>query len=66
VQQAFPIGRSSHAQFGTVSCAVPRGALAVVASPPKCGHCAGCNHFSAIPHALFKAPVFDFLDGEMG
>ena len=26
----------------------------------------GCNHFSAIPHALFKAAVFDFLDGEMG
>jgi len=25
----------------------------------------GCNHFSAIAHALFKASVFDFLDGEM-
>jgi pimeloyl-ACP methyl ester carboxylesterase len=25
----------------------------------------GCDHFSAIPHALFKAAVFDFLDGEM-
>jgi pimeloyl-ACP methyl ester carboxylesterase len=23
----------------------------------------GCDHFSAIPHALFKAAVFDFLDG---
>lgn len=23
----------------------------------------GCDHFSAIPHALFKASVFDFLDG---
>jgi pimeloyl-ACP methyl ester carboxylesterase len=23
----------------------------------------GCDHFSAIPHALFKAGVFDFLDG---
>ena len=22
----------------------------------------GCDHFSAIPHALFKAAVFDFLD----
>ena len=22
-----------------------------------------CDHFSAIPHALFKAAVFDFLDG---
>lgn len=24
---------------------------------------AGCDHFSAIPHALLKAAVFDFLDG---
>jgi pimeloyl-ACP methyl ester carboxylesterase len=24
---------------------------------------AGCDHFSAIPHALTKATVFDFLDG---
>jgi pimeloyl-ACP methyl ester carboxylesterase len=23
----------------------------------------GCDHFSTIPHALFKAAVFDFLDG---
>jgi pimeloyl-ACP methyl ester carboxylesterase len=23
----------------------------------------GCDHFSAIPHGLFKASVFDFLDG---
>ena len=23
----------------------------------------GCDHFAAIPHALFKAAVFDFLDG---
>jgi pimeloyl-ACP methyl ester carboxylesterase len=23
----------------------------------------GCDHFSAIPHALFKASVFDFLEG---
>lgn len=23
----------------------------------------GCDHFSAIPHALLKATVFDFLDG---
>jgi hypothetical protein len=22
----------------------------------------GCDHFSAIPHALTKAAVFDFLD----
>jgi pimeloyl-ACP methyl ester carboxylesterase len=26
---------------------------------------AGCDHFSAIPHALTKAAVFDFLDGMM-
>ena len=25
----------------------------------------GCDHFSAIPHASFKAAVFDFLDGMM-
>jgi pimeloyl-ACP methyl ester carboxylesterase len=25
----------------------------------------GCDHFSAIPHALFKANVFDFLDGTL-
>jgi pimeloyl-ACP methyl ester carboxylesterase len=25
-----------------------------------------CDHFSAIPHALFKAGVFDFLDGTLG
>jgi pimeloyl-ACP methyl ester carboxylesterase len=23
----------------------------------------GCDHFSAIPHALYKAAVFDFLEG---
>ena len=25
----------------------------------------GCDHFSAIPHALFKAAMFDFLEGYM-
>ncbi|MGD0189818.1 MAG: alpha/beta hydrolase [Rhizomicrobium sp.] len=25
----------------------------------------GCDHFSAIPHGLFKASVFDFLDDEL-
>ena len=24
----------------------------------------GCDHFSAIPHAMFKAAVFDFIEGE--
>jgi pimeloyl-ACP methyl ester carboxylesterase len=34
--------------------AVPNGRAVTVA---------GCEHFSAIPHALTKAAVFDFLDG---
>jgi pimeloyl-ACP methyl ester carboxylesterase len=25
----------------------------------------GCDHFSAIPHVLYKATVFDFLDGTL-
>ena len=25
----------------------------------------GCDHFSVIGHALFKAAVFDFLDGTL-
>ena len=25
----------------------------------------GCDHFSAIAHALYKASVFDFLDGTL-
>jgi pimeloyl-ACP methyl ester carboxylesterase len=29
----------------------------------KCVSLPGCDHFSAIPHALFKAAVFDFFDG---
>lgn len=29
----------------------------------KCVAVPGCDHFSVIPHALFKASVFDFLDG---
>jgi pimeloyl-ACP methyl ester carboxylesterase len=29
----------------------------------KCVSLPGCDHFSAIPHALFKAAVFDFLEG---
>lgn len=29
----------------------------------KCVVVAGCDHFSVIPHALYKAAVFDFLDG---
>jgi pimeloyl-ACP methyl ester carboxylesterase len=29
----------------------------------KCVILPGCDHFSAIPHALFKAAAFDFLEG---
>jgi pimeloyl-ACP methyl ester carboxylesterase len=29
----------------------------------KCVSLPACDHFSAIPHALFKAAVFDFLEG---
>jgi len=29
----------------------------------KCVTLPGCDHFSAIPHALYKAAVFDFLEG---
>jgi pimeloyl-ACP methyl ester carboxylesterase len=29
----------------------------------KCVVLPGCDHFSAIPHALFKAAVFDFIEG---
>lgn len=29
----------------------------------KCVTLPGCDHFTAIPHALFKAAVFDFLEG---
>ncbi|HEY2178471.1 MAG TPA: alpha/beta fold hydrolase [Caulobacteraceae bacterium] len=29
----------------------------------KCVSLAACDHFTAIPHALFKAAVFDFLEG---
>ncbi|MBV8976047.1 MAG: alpha/beta hydrolase [Alphaproteobacteria bacterium] len=39
---------------GTLAAAIP-GARSVTLP--------GCDHFSAIPHALFKAAVFDFLDG---
>ncbi|HSM97098.1 MAG TPA: alpha/beta hydrolase [Rhizomicrobium sp.] len=40
--------------------------LAAVIPGAKAITLPGCDHFSAIPHALFKAAVFDFLDGEMG
>ena len=29
----------------------------------KCISLPACDHFSAIPHALFKAAVFDFFEG---
>jgi pimeloyl-ACP methyl ester carboxylesterase len=37
--------------------------LAAVIPGAKAVILPGCDHFSAIPHALFKAAVFDFLDG---
>jgi len=39
--------------------------LAAIIPGGKAATLPGCDHFSAIPHALFKAAVFDFLDGEM-
>ena len=38
-------------------------ALAAIIPGAKAVSLPGCDHFSAIPHALFKAAVFDFLDG---
>ena len=39
------------------------GALAGAIPGAKSVTLPGCDHFSAIPHALFKAAVFDFLEG---
>jgi pimeloyl-ACP methyl ester carboxylesterase len=39
--------------------------LASIISGAKAVTLPGCDHFSAIPHALFKASVFDFLDGTL-
>jgi pimeloyl-ACP methyl ester carboxylesterase len=39
--------------------------LAAAISGAKSAAIPACDHFSAIPHALFKAAVFDFLDGWM-
>jgi pimeloyl-ACP methyl ester carboxylesterase len=40
----------------------PHGVAAAIPGA-KCVSLPGCDHFSAIPHALFKASVFDFLEG---
>jgi pimeloyl-ACP methyl ester carboxylesterase len=40
-------------------------ALADVIPGAKAVTLPACDHFSAIPHALFKAAVFDFLEGWM-
>jgi pimeloyl-ACP methyl ester carboxylesterase len=37
--------------------------LAAIIAGAKAVVLPGCDHFGAIPHALFKAAVFDFLDG---
>lgn len=42
------------------------GELAAIIPGAKAVTLPGCDHFSAIPHALFKAAVFDFIDGDMG
>jgi pimeloyl-ACP methyl ester carboxylesterase len=39
--------------------------LAAIIPGAKAVTLPGCDHFSAIPHALFKANVFDFLDGSL-
>jgi len=41
------------------------GALASAMPNAKAVTLPGCDHFSAISHALFKATVFDFLDGTL-
>ncbi len=38
-------------------------ALAEAIPGAHCVALPGCDHFSAIPHALYKAAVFDFLEG---
>lgn len=38
-------------------------ALAAAIRGAKAVTLPGCDHFSAIPHALYKASVFDFLEG---
>ena len=38
-------------------------ALADALPGARCVVLPGCDHFSAIPHALFKASVFDWLEG---
>jgi pimeloyl-ACP methyl ester carboxylesterase len=57
----------------TAPTVVIAGSLDVIAGNPqplaaaipgaKCVSLPACDHFSAIPHALFKAAVFDFLEG---
>ena len=37
--------------------------LADAIAGAKCVSLPNCDHFTAIPHALFKAAVFDFLEG---
>ncbi|HTK79032.1 MAG TPA: alpha/beta hydrolase [Rhizomicrobium sp.] len=39
--------------------------LAAVIPGARAVSLSGCDHFSAIPHSLFKAAVFDFLNGEI-
>ena len=73
-------GRSVHARARCTNCACPRWSWPVRATRwrearknwpaiipgAQAVTLPGCDHFSAIPHALFKASVFDFLEGTLG
>jgi pimeloyl-ACP methyl ester carboxylesterase len=67
----------SREMLGDISarCLVVAGARDMLAGDPqiladaipgaRAARLPGCDHFSAIPHALFKAAVFDFIEGDM-
>jgi pimeloyl-ACP methyl ester carboxylesterase len=67
-----PVSREALAGLGAPTLVVA-GALDQLAGDPqiladaitgaKAVTLPGCDHFSAIPHALFKSAVFDFLEG---
>jgi pimeloyl-ACP methyl ester carboxylesterase len=67
-----PVGDDDLARIASPTLVVA-GSLDTIAGDPaplaaaipgaKCVSLPACDHFSAIPHALFKAAVFDFLEG---
>lgn len=71
----FPVDRAALATVAAPTLVVA-GARDALAGPPgplaqaipgaHAETLPGCDHFSAIAHALFKATVFDFLDGYIG